>query len=209
MNPRFLSLCGIIAPLLFIFTIILGGAIRPEYSHVSDTMSELFSPGSPHKLLLDILHTTFAILLIFFGIGILQFVRKIKPVGRTGLIGAFLFIAMGFVSVATAAVFPQDAWGSTPTFAGEMHIRLSGVIGLLSVFSMLLIGIWLIRGKIFPGFGIYSFITIGFVIISAGFYAANIGSPIMGLTERITALIGFQWTFMFALWTFLKYEQYP
>jgi hypothetical protein len=196
-----------IAPLLFIVMTILGGAIRPGYSHISDTVSELFSPGSPNKLLLDILYTTFAILLILFGIGILQFVRKIKPSVRTGMIGAFLFIAMGFVSVATATIFPQDAWGSTPTFAGEMHIRLSGVIGLLSVFSMLLMGIWFIRAEIFPGFGIYSFITIGLVIISTGFYAANIGSPIMGLTERITALVGFQWTFMLALWMFLKYEQ--
>jgi len=193
-----------IVPLLFAFMTILGGAIRPDYSHISYTVSELFSPGSPNKLLLDILHTIYALLLILFGIGMLQFVRKINSSERIGMIGAFLFTAMGFVSVATATIFPQDAWGSTPTFAGEMHKLLSGVIGLLSDFSMLLIGIWFIRSEIFPGFGTYSFITIGVVIISAGFYAANIGSSIMGLTERITILVGFQWTFIFALWMFSR-----
>jgi hypothetical protein len=113
-----------------------------------------------------------------------------------------MFIAMGFVSVATATVFPQDAWGSPPTFPGEMHIILSGVVALLSILSMLLIGIWFNRAEIFPGFRTYSFITVGAALISAGFFAANLGGPIMGLAERITILVGFLWTFTLALWSF-------
>jgi hypothetical protein len=76
MNRRFLVLCGLIAPLLFIFTTILGGVMRPGYSHVSDTESELFSPGSPNKLILSALHTLFTVLLVLFGIGILNFVQR-------------------------------------------------------------------------------------------------------------------------------------
>jgi hypothetical protein len=193
-----------IAPLLFVFMTILGGALRPGYSHTSETVSELFSPGSPNKLLLDTLYTIFAVLLILFGIGILQFVNGSKQPMRAGRLGAGLFIAMGSVSVATATIFPQDPWGSPSTFQGEMHIKLSGVVGLLSVLSMLSLGIWFIRAAIFPGFGIYSFITIGLVILSTGFFMANVGSPIMGVTERITILIGFQWTFFLALWISLK-----
>jgi hypothetical protein len=204
MKQRLLYMCGMLAPLWFVFMTILGGALRPGYSHLSDTISELFSPGSPNKLFLDILHTIFTLLLIMFGIGMLHFFRATNASARTGSIGAWLFTAMGCVSVTTAAIFPQDAWGSTPTFAGEMHIRMSGVVGLLSVFAMLFIGIWFIRSKSSPGFGIYSFITIGVVILSTGFYAANIGSPIMGLTERISALLGFQWTFSLALWMFSR-----
>jgi hypothetical protein len=204
MNNRFLSLCGMVAPWLFVFMTILGGTIRPGYSHISDTVSELLSPGSPNKLLLDILYTTFAILLILFGFGILQLVQKTKTNQRIGMIGAFFFIAAGCLSVTTATIFPQDPWGSTPTFAGEMHLRVSSIIGLLSSFSMLFMGIWFIRTGISSRFGIYSFITIGLVIISAGLFVANIGGPIMGLTERVTALIGFQWTFTLALWMYLR-----
>jgi len=115
-----------------------------------------------------------------------------------------MFIAMGFVSVATATIFPQDAWGSPPTFTGEMHKILSGVVALLSILSMLLIGIWFNRAEIFPGFGTYSFIIIGAVILSAGFFVANLGSSIMGLVERITILVGFLWTFILALWMFSR-----
>jgi GNAT superfamily N-acetyltransferase len=39
-------------------------------------------------------------------------------------------------------------------------------------------------------------------ILSAGFFVANMESPIMGLAERISILIGFQWTFVLAMWIF-------
>ena len=125
-----------VAPWLFVLMTVLGGAIRPGYNHISDTISELMSPGSPNKLLLDILYTTFAILLILFGFGILQLVQKTQTNQRIGKTGAFLFIAVGCLSVLTATIFPQDPSKSTPTFAGEMHMRVSGMIGLLSIFYM-------------------------------------------------------------------------
>ncbi|MGB2897525.1 MAG: DUF998 domain-containing protein, partial [Anaerolineales bacterium] len=204
LNQRFLSMCGGIAPLLFVFIAILGGAIRPGYSHLSDTVSELFSPGSPNKLLLDILNAVYALLLVLFGIGVLQLVQRSKLFGQIGVVGASMFMAMGLLSVLTATIFPQDAWGSLPTFPGKMHIILGGVITLLSIPSMALIGIWLNRTGLFPRFRTYSFITVGAVVLSTGFFLAKAGSPIMGLTERIVVLIQFQWIFVLALWMFSR-----
>ena len=204
MNRRILCLCGVIAPVLFVFMAILGGALRPGYSHVADTVSELFSPGAPNKRLLDPIHTIFSLLLVLFGFGVLQFVRGSGQSTRGGVTGAVLFIAMGLVSVATATVFPQDAWGSPSTFRGQMHQNLSGVVGLLSMLSMVLIGIWLNRTKLFPGFRTYSFVTVGVSLLSTAWFSASWGSPIMGLTERVTILVGFQWTFVLALWMFSK-----
>ncbi len=204
MNRRLLSMCGMMAPVVFVFTAILGGAMRPGYNHLSDTLSELFSPGSPNRLLLSTLHTVFGLLLVLFGIGVLRFVRESGQSMRTGTVGAVLFIAMALLNVATATVFPQDAWGSPPTFPGRMHIALSGVAGLVSMLSMLLIGIWLNRTGMFPGFAAYSFATVAAAIVATGFFAANYGKPMMGLTERIAALVGFQWTFTLALWIFTR-----
>jgi hypothetical protein len=110
---------------------ILGGALRPDYSHIADTVSELFSPGSPNKPLLDTLHTTTALLGVFFGVGVFKLVRENQSSELIGLIGAGMIITMGLVNLATATVFPQDAWGSTPTFPGEMHKILAGVLALL------------------------------------------------------------------------------
>jgi hypothetical protein len=204
MKQRFLFLCGMLAPVLFVFMAILGGALRPGYSHISETVSELMSPGSPNKPLLDIFHTIFALLLICFGTGIRQFVRRRTPSSQTAITAAWLYTAMGLVSVTTATIFPQDAWGSPPTYPGKMHIFMSGVVSILTILAMLLIGIWFYREEISPRFGTYSFVTIVVAVISAGFFAANMGSPIMGLAERIAILAGFQWTFALALWMFSR-----
>ena len=204
MKIRHLSLCGMIAPVLFVFIVILGGALRPGYIHLSETMSELFSPGSPNKVILDTLHTFYAVLLILFGFGILLFVQRQNASKRIGKSGAILYIVMGVLSITTATVFPQDPWGSPPTFPGEMHKIMSGILSIVSMLSMLLLGVWSNRAKIFPGFGTHSFVTIILVILSAVWFAASLESQIMGLTERITALVGFQWTFTLALYIYKK-----
>jgi len=206
MKQRILSLCGMIGPLVFIFMTMLGGALRPGYSHLSDTISELMSPGSPNKLVLDILYTAYSLFLILFGIGLLQLVRKTKPIKLTGMLGAVLFIAMGCLNVLAATIFPQDAWGSPPTFAGEMHNLLHGVIGILGVLYMLLFGIWSIQTGSFPGLAIHSFITIGLLAVSAFFLITTMGGPLMGLVERVAGLIGMQWTFVLALRMVIRNE---
>lgn len=202
MKHRIFSVCGVVAPVLFVFTAILGGALRPGYSHFSDTVSELFSPGSPNKLLLDILYTIYALLLVFFGVGVMRFVLSRRRFVRIGVIGAAMFIATGLLSVPIAAIFPQDPWGSPPTFAGKMHVILGGVINLFLVFSMILMGRWLNRTEIFPGFQMYSFISAGAIILSTICFVATVGSPIMGLTERIAVFIDLQWILVLALWMY-------
>jgi hypothetical protein len=199
MNSRFLSLCGLIAPILFIFTTILGGAMRPGYSHMSNTVSELFSPGSPNRFLLSSLHTLFTVLLLFFGIGILKFIQRYSKSKRLGIIGVSAFIAMGVLNFLTATIFPQDAWGAPPTFFGEMHLILSGFISILSILYILLIGVWFHQTGISRNFRTYSFATVVAVVISAGWFITSYGRQIMGLSERLTILVGFQWTFILAL----------
>jgi hypothetical protein len=188
-----------ISPVLFIFLTIIGGALRPGYSHVSDTISELFSPGSPNKLLLDILHTLTAILTAAFGVGILQYVRFSVNISLIGIIAAGMIIVMGLVNILTATLFPQDAWNTHPTFQGEMHKILAGALALLSILSTLMFGIWFQQAGVFPYFGVYSFVTVAILIITGGFAVIKLGGPIMGLTERITILVGLQWTFVLAL----------
>jgi hypothetical membrane protein len=209
MTQRFLSLCGVAAPVLFVFVTILGGALRPGYSHVSDTISELFSPGSPNKGLLDPLHAAFALLLVLFGIGVLQFVRANEGPRRIGIAGASLLIASGLLSVTIATVFPQDAWGSTPTFPGEMHKILSGILSLLSLVGMVLMGTWFHRAGLFPGFRTYTVVSVAVVIVTAGLFMASVDGPLMGLAERITGLAGLQWTFVLALWILSHADKHP
>jgi hypothetical protein len=195
-------------PVVYIFMTILGGALRPGYSHISDTVSELLSPGAPNKPLLIVFQISHALLGILFGLGVLQFVRASErnaPIGAPiGIIGAGMIIAVGVGTVATA-IFPQDPFGAPLTFPGKMHnILVFGVLVPFTLLSMLLIGIWLKQAGIFPWFRTYSIITIGASVLLAGLAGATLGSPVMGLTERLAVLAGFQWTFVLALMLFLR-----
>jgi hypothetical protein len=199
MNHRIFYLLGVFAPILFVFTMILGGALRPGYSHVTETISELFSPGSPNRLLLTTLHTLYAVSFSLFGFGLLLFVQKKGKLKRIGIPAALTFISVGILSVLTATVFPQDAWGTTPTFFGEMHMIIHGVISLLSILYILLFGVWFHRTGIARFFRAYSMATVVAVLLTAGWFAVSIGGPLMGISERAAMLVGFQWTVLLAV----------
>ena len=200
MGRKALYICGMLGPLVYIFMTILGGALRPGYNHISDTVSELFAPGSPNKPLLDVIHIIDAVLGIAFGIGVFLFVRGSSHSSLVGLIGAAMIICIGVVNVFTATLFPQDAWGTPMTSAGQMHKTLVlGVMLPLSILSTILLGIWFDKAGIFPGFRTYTFITIGVQLLMGGFSGVTMGGPLMGLSERLAVLVGFQWTFTLAL----------
>lgn len=70
MKYRLLALCGILAPLLYAFAVILGGILTPNYSQVANAISELIGSGAPYKTLLDPLFDLYNILLVLFAVGL-------------------------------------------------------------------------------------------------------------------------------------------
>jgi hypothetical membrane protein len=199
MERRNLYLFGFIGPVIFILNAILGGLLRPGYNHLTDTVSKLFAVGSPNRLMLSILYLMFSISLILFGFGLQKYVRSIDHHQRLGSTGAKLFILVGVLNILTATVFPQDPWGTSTTFRGDMHQMVSGIITILSLIYILFFGIWFRRTGIFKPFFGYSILTIVLASISSAWFMISVNTPIMGLTERIAILIGFQWTIVLAI----------
>ena len=203
MDKKIFFVCGMLFPIVYIIMTILGGALRPGYSHIADTVSELLSPGAPNKPLLMVFQITHALMGSLFGTGLLLFVRSSDHNSILGRIGAWMIIAVGVATIGTA-IFPQDAAGTAATLAGKLHgILVFGILVPFTIISTLLIGIWLKQAGIFPWFRTYSFITIAASILLAGLAGASLDTPIMGLTERLGVLAGFQWTFVLALKLFL------
>jgi ammonia channel protein AmtB len=67
----------------------------------------------------------------------------------------------------------------------------------------LLIGIWTKQAGIFPGFDIYSYITVGLILISGVVGGLVVETPYAGLVERISAIIVHQWLFVLGLFMLL------
>jgi hypothetical membrane protein len=50
---KFFMLSGVLAPIIYVATVILGGLLRPGYSHVAEAISELVATGAPNRPLLN------------------------------------------------------------------------------------------------------------------------------------------------------------
>jgi len=204
MNRKIFFVCGMLIPLTYILLYVLGGALRPGYNHISDSVSELLSPGAPNRSLITIIDLIYGLLHIVFGIGVLQFIRDGEYNTTIANIGAWFIIGAGVAIVGTA-IFPQDAMGTPATISGKIHLILVfGALLPFSFLSTLLIGIWTHRTGIFPGFALYTFISFGAIVLIGGLGGAMAGTPYMGLGERISALTIHQWLFVFALKMFQK-----
>ncbi len=191
-------------PLVYILLYLLGGALRPGYSHISNSVSELLSPGAPNRQLLLTIQIIYALLHILFGLTVWWFIRGSESDQNIGLYGAWSIFALGVVTIGTI-IFPQDAGGSQVTLAGRVHkILVFGGLIPFSILSTLLVGIWSRQAGLFPGFDVYSFITVGAVVVMGGVGGATVETPFAGLVERIAALVTQQWLFILGLTLLLQ-----
>jgi hypothetical protein len=194
-----LYLTGMAIPFTYVFMYLLGGALRSDYSHIRNSVSELLSPGAPNKLLLTAIQVCYALLHIMFGMGVLWFIKGLEGSSMIGQFGAWLIIALGLVTFGTV-IFPQDADGTPATIAGQVHkVLVFGGLVPFSILSTLFLGLWFRQAGFFPGFDVYSFITVGAVLAMGVVGGAAVESRVAGLVERIAALVTQQWLFILGL----------
>jgi len=178
-------------------TVIVGAAIRPDYSHIVNAISELISNGAPNKAILDIVFNIYNALLLAFAIGG-YIVLKDAP--RLCRVAMGIFIVIQILSFSWG-FFPMDPMGSAPTFAGTMHNVFGGVVAFATILMPLFMGLGLRRSKGFRGYAIYAFITSGIIFVSGltGVILAGQGFHVFGLFERMTIGSYEVWIFATAL----------
>jgi len=198
MKNRFFIVCGILSPLVYLFTVVLGGLLRPDYSHIAQPVSDLIAAGAPNKALLDGLFILYNALALLFGFGLFQIVRA-EEQNRSraaGLAGAIALILEGLAGLLTL-VFPEDRGGMAAgiSSAGTMHIVFAGLSSLTSMLAILLMGFWLKNSAEYRGYGIYSFISVAFVFVCGGMAGLFVAgqNPLGGLVERLTIGGFLQW----------------
>lgn len=199
---KVLLICGAISPLFYIGMTFLGGALIPGYSHITNTVSELMSPGAPNKTLMDILMASSSVFMSLFGIGVLHFVKGSGQASKLGLTSAILLIVLGILQIIVVAFFPQDPMGEKLTFPGKMHIGLVGIQALMSILIPLFLGLWLRKTGLMPGIGTYSIVSAA-LTIAMGIAIMPLGSSILGLTERLTILIYDLWLIVIGIKMYL------
>jgi hypothetical protein len=197
MIRKILLYCGIAAPILYGVTVIVGAAMRNDYSHIINAISELISNGAPNKAILDVIFNIYGALLLAFAIG--GYIA-LKNAPRLCRVAMGIFIGIQILSFSWG-FFPMDPIGAEPTFAGTMHNVFGGVVALASIVMPLLMGLGLRRSDDFHGYAIYSLISSAIIFVSglSGVILAGQGFHIFGFFERITIGTYEVWIFVTAL----------
>lgn len=200
---KLLYFSGILIPFTYMFLYFLGGALRSDYSHISNSVSELLSPNAPNKRLLMSIQIVYAALHVIFGFSVLWFIKEWEDPNISGQIGAWLIVALGVTTFGTV-IFPQDEAGTPQTRAGQLHkILVFGGLVPFSIFSTLFIGLWAGQTGFSPGFDVYSFITVGITVVMGVAGGLTVETRYAGLVERIAAIATQQWLFILGLKLFL------
>jgi len=205
MLRKTLICCGVVAPVLYVITAIVGAALRNDYSHIVNAISELISNGAPNKAILDVVFNIYNALLLAFAIGGYIVLKNSHRLCR---IVMGIFIAMQIISFSWG-FFPMDPLGTEATFAGTMHNTLGGIVAFATIFMPLLMGLGLRRVDGFKSYVNYSFITSAIIFVSGltGVILAGQGIQLFGLFERITIGSYEVWIFVTAL-KLLKTERF-
>lgn len=201
MLRKVLVYCGLTAPILYITTAIVGAAMRNDYSHLVNAISELISNGAPNKAILDVVFNIYNTLLLAFAIGG-YYVLKSAP--RQCRMAMGIFIAVQILSFSWG-FFPMDPPGTETTFAGTMHNVFGGVVAFATIIMPLLMGLGLQQVEGFQNYSRYSFVTSAIIFVSGltGVILAGYGIQLFGLFERITIGSYEIWIFVTAV-MFLK-----
>lgn len=96
--------------------------------------------------------------------------------------------------------FPQDRGGPAVTFAGAMHLFVSGITAFGTMIAVLAAALWF-RARVAPALALHSFITV-IVIFAGGLAGAGLaatGSQVMGLFERVPIMSFQQWLLVVSL----------
>ena len=128
MKRRLLLLAGAAAAVVYAFTVILGGIMRPGYSHLSQAVSELIEEGAPNTTILNLLFLLYNLLTALFAGGLFFFTAQRRDRGGLRVAASAVLLAEAAFGFATV-FFPQDVPGTAGTPAGSIHIVLAGLKG--------------------------------------------------------------------------------
>lgn len=122
---------GIAAPVFFALAVIILGAIKPEYSHVYHTMSELGETGAVTAQPAAIVFILTGLMITVFGYGVQMGLRRDDRRVWTGV----LIMLYGLLDFVGSGVFPVEAGGTADTLVSTIHVYAT-LFGELAALGM-------------------------------------------------------------------------
>lgn len=197
MRRTLLLRCGILAPVLYVATDILASVRWVEYRYAAQTISETFAIGAPTRPLVLVRGVGYAVLVLAFGFGVWRAARGKRLLRMAGA----LLVGIAVVDLVAPFVAPMHLRGAERTLTDTMHIVLASVDVL---FILLIVGS--AASVLGNRFRLYSIGTMVVVVLFGSLagldgprIAADLPTPWVGVTERISVFSYMLWLVVFAI----------
>lgn len=184
---RLLPLSGVCAPVIYACVVLVTGFLRPGYSHVAQSLSELGEAGAPYALVMNGAgFMILGVLLILFACALH---RGIPDGSRAGP----AFVVLSGFSLVLVSLFPCDPGCVDITVTGEIHSITATVSAVTMICAILFTSPRLYTKDKWKKYGKFSLATgvltgiISLCMFSPGFenYA--------GLIQRVSMGLGLLW----------------
>lgn len=197
MRRKLLLVCGVLASLVYVATDMLAAMRWEGYSYTAQTISETFAIGAPTRPLVLLRGLGYSILVIAFGLGVWGSAGEKRPLRVAGR----LLVGIAVIDLVAPFVAPMHLRGAERTLTDTMHIVLASVDVL---FILLIIGFGASAfGKRFRHYSIGTILVVVVFGTLAGMdgprIAANLPTPWLGLTERISVFSYMLWLVVLAI----------
>ena len=195
---RFLSLGGVAGPALFTAVVIICGALRPNYSHATQFISELGARGTSHAELMNFAgFVPTGFLLASFGVSL----ANIRPRRRGSVLAAACVTFFG-IGISFAGIYSCDPGCPHRGASSDatLHDRVSSLAFLLGIAGAALMAYYFRNvtnwRALWPYTAISSVASWGFLIASG----ASVDSRVLtGLWQRLFIGTLFLWCMVVSL----------
>jgi hypothetical membrane protein len=190
MAAKKLALCGVVAPVVFILTLIVFSLLTPGYSNLNKGISELGTVGAPYALAWNI----FGFILV--GLLITAFAWGLHLDLRPALGARIVPILIGISGIGFAGLglFPAEA-GYAPSTLTTLHFTMVSINFLPFILVAFIFAFRLKTTAYWKNWIIFS-LVLGVIAIASFFIPKSI--PV-GLSQRLGMGAYFLWLFVIGL----------
>lgn len=196
-ESRGLLLAGIAAPLVLTVAVVLAGHYEPDYSHISQYVSELGAVGASHQRAFNYGGLFFAgVLTVLFALGLYL---RVTP--RASLVAISALVALAGVGRLVTGLFTCDAGCNMEEMSSPaaIHFFASSIGSLSEVLAPILLAIGL-RGyrqnilfRLSAGLGFASLVLLVLLLGSGN------ELPYVGVIQRLMLAVFYAWVGAVAL----------
>jgi hypothetical protein len=189
---RFLSLAGIIGPVVFVSIMFSLDIIQWETIPILQTIS-------------DLVHGTFGWLqtmsFVIIGILLLFFVTRLYSITRKKWSSLTGFSSLGVTGISffLIAAFPSQIGNIGQTIQGLIHNSIAGVLSASFIIGGIAFALHFRKDPHWKPYWIYTAMTVLLCLISAVSWAIAPESQVKALSERLLLVSGFIWMLVISI----------